>query len=412
MWKFILKRVGQMVVLFYIFLALLFLLLDLQPGDISQQFVGNPDIPPEARELMIQQLGLDQPKHIQLFNHLKNYSTFNMGQSWSQFPRDVSDILLTALPRTIFLFLTATILAYAVGFWTGKVVAWKRGTATEKGVMGTSIFLYTVFYPWFAILMLWFFAAYLKWFPVGKFVTLNFETRPDVVNRFSEFLFNVSGSESASGWTSALAPDANSVVNLLFITLTVATLAYLVLRIVVKRTTSNPRTASRYNTIGFVAIAVALVFYWVLNPNGAWAFDILWHSVIPVLTLTLVNFAGTTLLTRTSMIETVSEDYILTARAKGVPSRTIRDRHASRNALLPVTTSLVLALAAVIGGGILTEQIFSWPGIGQTYLAAIGSEDIPLAMGALALLGILSLVAHLVADILYAFLDPRIRVQG
>ena len=126
----------------------------------------------------------------------------------------------------------------------------------------------------------------------------------------------------------------------------------------------------------------------------------------------MVNYAGTTLLTRTSMIETLREDYILTARAKGVPDTTIRDRHSARNAMLPVTTSLVLALATVIGGGILTEQIFSWPGIGQTYLAALGTEDIPLTMGALALIGILALIAHLVADILYAYLDPRIRVQG
>ena len=145
MWKFILKRVGQMIVLFYIFLALLFVLLDLQPGDISQQFVGNPDIPPEAKQLMIEQLGLDEPKHIQLWNHLKNYSTFNMGASWSQYPREVSDILFSALPRTIYLYLTATILAYILGFWTGKIVAWKRNTATEKAVMGTSIFLWTVF---------------------------------------------------------------------------------------------------------------------------------------------------------------------------------------------------------------------------------------------------------------------------
>ena len=412
MWKFILKRVGQMVVLFYIFLALLFLLLDLQPGDISQQFVGNPDIPPEAKVLMVEQLGLDQPKHIQLWNHLKNYSTFEMGASWSQYPRQVSDIILSALPRTVFLFLTATVLSYAVGFWTGKVVAWKRGSATEKGVMGSSIFLYTVFYPWFAILMLWFFAAYLKWFPVGKFVTLNFDTRPDIVNRLSDMLFSISGSEAASGWTSSLAPDANTVFNQLFISLSAATVVLLIVRAIIKRTVGDPATARRFNNAGFFAIALGLVIYWVLNPNGAWALDMLWHSVIPILTLTLVNFAGTTLLTRTSMIETVSEDYILTARAKGVPSRTIRDRHASRNALLPVTTSLVLALAAVIGGGILTESIFSWPGLGLTYLGAIGSEDIPLAMGALALLGVLSLLAHLIADILYAFLDPRIRVQG
>ena len=86
-----------------------------------------------------------------------------------------------------------------------------------------------------------------------------------------------------------------------------------------------------------------------------------------------------------------------------------RDRHAARNALLPVTTSFVLALAAVIGGGIVTESIFSWPGIGLTLLRAVLMEDIPVAIGGLALIGALSLVGHLVVDILYTFLDPRIR---
>jgi len=115
------------------------------------------------------------------------------------------------------------------------------------------------------------------------------------------------------------------------------------------------------------------------------------------------------LLTRNSMLETLREDYILTARAKGLSGRVVRDRHAARNALLPVVTSLVLNLAAVIGGGIITETIFSWPGMGLTLLQAAQQKDIPLAMGALTFVGVLALIAHLVVDVLYAFLDPRIR---
>jgi peptide/nickel transport system permease protein len=132
--------------------------------------------------------------------------------------------------------------------------------------------------------------------------------------------------------------------------------------------------------------------------------------MLPVITLGLVLFGATMLLTRSAMLETLGEDYILTARAKGLPDWQIRDRHAARNALLPVTTSLVLALAFVIGGGIVTETIFSWPGMGLIFLQAIGVSDIPLAVGALSITGVLALIAHLVADILYAMLDPRIRV--
>jgi peptide/nickel transport system permease protein len=148
------------------------------------------------------------------------------------------------------------------------------------------------------------------------------------------------------------------------------------------------------------------------SPMSVFAADIAYHTVLPVTTLTLVFYAGITLLTRSSMLETLREDYIFTARAKGVPEKVIRDRHAARNALLPVTTSFVLAIAFVIGGGIVTESIFSWPGLGLTLLNAVQVEDVPVAMGALAFIGVLALFAHLIADIMYVMLDPRIRVKA
>jgi len=129
-----------------------------------------------------------------------------------------------------------------------------------------------------------------------------------------------------------------------------------------------------------------------------------------VITLAIVNYAAVMLLTRSSMLETMKEDYILTARAKGLDEKTIRDRHAARNALLPVTTSMVLALATVVGGAIVTETIFSWPGVGLLILDGITMNDTPLVMGGLAIIGVLALIGHLVADVLYAVLDPRIRL--
>ena len=118
------------------------------------------------------------------------------------------------------------------------------------------------------------------------------------------------------------------------------------------------------------------------------------------------------LLTRSSMLETLGEDYILTARAKGLAPRTIRDKHAARNAMLPVSTSFVLGLAFVIGGGIVTETVFGWPGMGQLLLASTRIEDIPVTVGVLGFIGVLALVAHLFVDILYMYLDPPYPVSG
>ena len=157
--------------------------------------------------------------------------------------------------------------------------------------------------------------------------------------------------------------------------------------------------------------AVVIPVAWGLSGTAYLALDILKHMVLPIATLTLISFAGTMLLTRNSMLEILREDFVMAARAKGLPESVVRDKHAARNALLPVVTSLVYSLAFAIDGGIITETIFSWPGMGLTLLQAVRSEDLPLAMGAFVFIGMFALGAHLVADVLYAFLDPRIRYQ-
>jgi peptide/nickel transport system permease protein len=116
------------------------------------------------------------------------------------------------------------------------------------------------------------------------------------------------------------------------------------------------------------------------------------------------------LLTRNSMLETMREDYVLAARAKGLPEAVVRDRHVARNAILPVVTSLVFSLAFAIDGGVIIETVFSWPGMGQTLVAAAQQEDLPLAVGAFVFVGVFVLLAHLAVDVLYALLDPRIRL--
>lgn len=137
--------------------------------------------------------------------------------------------------------------------------------------------------------------------------------------------------------------------------------------------------------------------------------DLLHHLILPIFVLTIVSFAGAMLLMRSSMLETLREDYILTARAKGLKEEVIRDKHAARNALLPVVTALALSLSFSMSGGVLTEVIFSWPGLGREIVAATLNYDYPLAQAAFVFLASIVLVANLIADVLYAYLDPRIR---
>ena len=137
--------------------------------------------------------------------------------------------------------------------------------------------------------------------------------------------------------------------------------------------------------------------------------DILYHMILPIVTLTLISFAGTMLLMRNTMLESLREDYIMAARAKGLPDQVVRDRHAARNALLPVATYFVIGLALSVDGSIFIEKIFTWKGMGWTLLQSAIDLDYPVIIGALVFTGVFALFAHLLADILYALLDPRIR---
>lgn len=385
MLKFIGRRLVQMTFLFFLFLTLVFFLLQAQPGDITAQFL-DPSIPAEVRAQIAQRLGLEGSVWVQWWNYITNFVTGNLGVSFQQYPRPVIDVIGERIPRTLFLFTFATLLSYVMGFKLGKRLAWKRGGFSEHSVTISSVLLYTVFYPWFAILMILFFSSGLGWFPINGFLT------PEM-------------------WRNA-PYSGNEVFTQMLLTVGVATVVY-VASIVVARRQAEHRTARIVRRIGILATLGSVLVIWLPRDDmRPFAVDILHHSILPIVTLALVAFAGVMLLTRGAMLETLKEDYILTAKAKGVPEKQIRDKHAARNALLPVVTSFVLGLAFIIGGGVVTETVFSWPGMGALLLTAIRAEDIPVAIGALAFIGILALFAHLVVDILYAVLDPRIRIQS
>jgi peptide/nickel transport system permease protein len=138
--------------------------------------------------------------------------------------------------------------------------------------------------------------------------------------------------------------------------------------------------------------------------------DLMWHLALPMLTLTVTNLAGDVLLMRNSMLEVMGEDYIVTAKGKGLKERTILYKHAARNAMLPVVTALALSIGGIVSGGVLTETVFSWPGMGYWLVEATLTYNYPVAQGVFYILAILTIVGNVMADILYAYLDPRVRL--
>jgi peptide/nickel transport system permease protein len=241
--------------------------------------------------------------------------------------------------------------------------------------------LYTVFTPWFGLMMIWLFAVTLDWLPAGKFL-------------------------DPMEWI-GVSVSANTIFTRMIWTSMAGLLVMFAGFVLSNKVPRRQRLLVRGASV-LLPVAGVLLYWW-SSGLGSFAWDILSHLILPVLTVTAIAYGGTMLLTRTSMLETLREDYIMTARAKGMPDKIVRDKHAARNALLPVWTGLVFSIGRSVTGGIITETIFSWPGLGLTLLNASVVADIPVAMGAFTVVGVMTLLSHLVADIGYAFLDPRIR---
>ncbi len=320
--RFVVKRLIEIFIIFFVILTVLFLLFRLSPGDPVTKMV-DPTLTPEDAAYLISQLGLDQPIGLQYVYYLKNFFSGNFGISF-HYGATVFSIIWNRLPNTIILFTTAIFLSAVVGIFLGKIASWQKGTRTDVWMTLGSLVCHTLFLPWLALLMIWVFAFKVGWFPLNGMI-------------------------SAEVW-------------------------------------SDPS-------------------------SGFWLkfLDVAHHMVLPLATLFLIHFGSYLLIMRSSMLDTLREDYILTARAKGLTEKVIRNHHAARNAALPVVTSVGLSLAFSISGGALTETVFSWPGIGRELVFAVSNNDYPLAQASFLLIAMVVLVANLLVDVLYAYLDPRIR---
>ena len=139
--------------------------------------------------------------------------------------------------------------------------------------------------------------------------------------------------------------------------------------------------------------------------------DIARHLVLPVIVLGTVGMAGESRFLRAQMLEVLNQDYVRTAKAKGASQRIVIWKHAVRNALLPTVTNIGLSLPVLLGGAVVTEQIFTWPGMGQLYIKAATAQDYPTVIAFVVFIGTATLIANILTDIAYGIVDPRIRLS-
>ena len=163
---------------------------------------------------------------------------------------------------------------------------------------------------------------------------------------------------------------------------------------------------------GLIFILIFALYIPIFPASGRgmdpWSLEGLKHLVLPALALGTSTTASLSRLTRSSMLEVLREDYITTARSKGLKDRVVVFKHALRNALIPVVTILAFRIGAIIGGSVITETVFAWPGMGRLAVSALMARDFPVILGNVVLIAMMYVYANALVDILYAFIDPRI----
>jgi len=176
-----------------------------------------------------------------------------------------------------------------------------------------------------------------------------------------------------------------------------------------------------FSTIGITvpvfAVGLLLIFFFGIRlgwmpisgiGGSLWSLDGLKHAILPAITLSLGSIAVVTRLSRSALLEVLNQDYIRTARAKGLKERSVILRHGFKNALLPVITVYGLQIGALLSGAVVTETVFAWPGIGRLALSAIQGRDFPVVQGCLLVVATIFVLVNLAVDLLYALVDPRI----
>jgi len=340
-------------------LVVTFMIARLIPGDPCHSILGERATPAQC-EAFDKRMGLDKPIPIQLGIYLNDVIHGDFGDS-IRFKRPVSLLLVEKLPVTIELGAIALFLATLIGVPLGMISALKRNTKVDVATMvGANIGVSMPVY-WLGLMLQYLFAIQLRdtflWLPPSGRLTAGLKSIP-----FYEVW----------GW----AAEPETIRDTLF---TFFSKMYL------------------FNSLITWDIEIFK--------------DVMTHMFLPAVALSTIPMAIIARITRSSMLEVLGQDYIRTAKAKGVREFSLITKHAFRNAMLPIVTIVGLQAGTLFAGAVLTETIFSLAGVGRSLFDAITGRDFPVIQGFTVVIAILYVLVNLIVDISYAFIDPRIKLE-
>jgi peptide/nickel transport system permease protein len=374
--RFVLRRVlGSLVTLLLVATIAFFAVNLLLPYDYAVGVGGRPGAIAAIRE----QLGLGRPLWVRWLDYLWNLVRGDLGTSLAG--GSVTGLVWGVLPITVAIFAVGGIVAYLLGEWFGRWVAWSRNRLLKGASSAVSVLAFTAFPPWLVFLLL-FFAS----------------------DRLSQI-------RSFFGLTAV--PARAHPGELLPVVLATGLLAALVAGILLRGWAR--RGDHRILALGAMPACLVL-FAAILTAAGLWDEGIdrlLWPSAaMATIALVIIAFGESMLVMRAGVSAEMAEDYVFTARAKGVPGRLIRDRHIARNAVLPVISRLITSVPYLISGLIIIERQLSLDGVASLFFRAIESADVPVILGILVVVGLIGLALRIVLDAVEAVLDPRVRIEG
>lgn len=356
MLTFVLKRLTFSIPVLLGILVVTFVLARAIPGDPCIAVLGER-ASKEVCESFFRRNGLDQPLPIQFIVYLRNFSQGDLGDSM-RFHRPVMELLVERLPTTVELGLFALLFAIAVGVPLGVLSAYRHKSILDVGTMvGANIGVSMPVF-WLGLMLAYLFAVLLKDTPLALPPSGRLTPGANPLP-FYEYMGWVSEGEEAAGI-------------LIFL--------------------------SRINTLNAV-----------LTLNSELFVDAIRHLILPAVAVGTIPLAIIARMSRSSVLEVLNQDYVRTARAKGLRERSVVGKHALKNAMLPVITVIGLNFGLVISGAVLTETIFSLTGVGRTLVDSITSRDYTLVQGFTVVIAAGFVLINMVVDIMYGYLDPRIR---
>lgn len=377
--RYLFKRLLTGLVLLFIYVSLLFFSIQaILPGDYVSQFALG--LTPSEAATLREELKLDAPLWQRYLNWLSHVSRGDLGTSFSPWGMGppVTQILIQTAPITMLIFGLGTVVAFLLGQWLGRVAAWRGPGVVTGSITFVSIALYTSFPPWIAFLMY-------------EFIALRFGIPVSLGGRPR---FDAPGVDQAQ------------TISRMLVGLILALLAALISNWLARRFFKRPLPQIVFSLLMMILWAGS----WLLFGIHDLVPGILRQMAIPTAAYVLLSFGEVMLIMRTTMVDTLHEDYVQTARAKGLANHKVRDQHAARNALLPVTSRLMISLPFLLSSMVMIEEVMNVQGIGTTLFYAVGMQNIPLALGATIVIGVVALLARLLLEVLLAALDPRIRI--